>query len=138
MRVWEAFIGILITLTALITSASAQPIYTGLIIDARGLGIQTGMSPKIYDADERVVYGNFEYIDPNYVINEGIVKYAESTEVAEELELSGNHPMVVKAIAMGEDPSGASVVIKDQDAWKIRVANDLKDFLSRHQVTIIL
>ena len=46
--------------------------------------------------------------------------------------------MVVKAIAMGEDPSGASVVIKDQDAWKIRVANDLKDFLSRHQVTIIL
>ena len=85
MRVWEAFIGILITLTALITSASAQPIYTGLIIEARGRGIQTGMSPKIYDADERVGEGHFGYIDPNYVINEGIVKYAESTEVAEEL-----------------------------------------------------
>jgi hypothetical protein len=117
---------------------NAQPIYTGLIIDAKGLGIQPSLSPQITDMKDRVIYGEFDYVDPNFVINEGIVQYAESVEVAKELDLSGNHPLTIHAIAKGDDPFGSSVVIKDQDGWQVLVANDLKNFLSSYKVTFVV
>ena len=118
--------------------ASAQPIYTGLIIDARGLGVQPGMSPKITDTKDRVIYGEFDAIDSNFAIEEGVVKYAETEKAAKKLELSGNHPLTLRALAKADDPSGSSVIIKDQDAWQILTANDLKNFLSSYRVTFIV
>ncbi len=53
------------------TASFAQTLYTGVVIDARGLGVMPSMSPKIYDNTGNEVYGTMT-VDPDYVIEKGI------------------------------------------------------------------
>ena len=49
--------------------------YTGVIVDASGLGLEATFSPAILDTNGRVVYG-IANVDKDVVINKGMVDYA--------------------------------------------------------------
>ena len=118
-------------------SANAQTLYTGLVIDARGLGILPGMSPKIYDTAGKEVYGTM-MVDPDFVIEKGIAGFTSSVDSAIDEGLVGGNPIIVKAVSLADDPSRSSVVVQDGDAEKILEANASAAFLSAYRVAIIM
>jgi len=109
--------------------AQAVPTYTGVVVDARGLGLERVMSPRIYDDSGRIIYGNM-YIDPDMVVRKGMVDYAasDSTDVSR----AGANPITVKAIGLKD--FNANVIISKADADMILAANTQANFFARTAV----
>ncbi len=119
-------------------------VYTGLVVDARGFGVQRGMSPRIVDERGELVYTGIE-ADPRLVITRGIVAYVRDPDEAiahPRLAVSELYPyrvpLVVSAIGRVDDMFGASVIISGADAARIRRELAKYDFFGRSAVVFIL
>ncbi|MFC1560218.1 hypothetical protein ACFLZ2_05800 [Candidatus Margulisiibacteriota bacterium] len=125
----------------LITLASGvlgiPEVYTSLIVDARGLEVEPGIAPKIFDEDGEEIYGTIN-IDPDYAIRKGIVQYYDSIGEAIRSGFIGNNPVIVRAINRGSHPYKADVVITNADALRILKANKYSQFLQDLKVAFIL
>lgn len=112
-----------------------MPSYTGVVVDARGLGLERVMSPRIYDETGRIIYGNM-YIDPDMVVRRGMVDYVLVTEspdaVASGRSRAGSSPIAVKAIELKD--FNANVVISKADADMILAANAQSNFFANTAV----
>jgi hypothetical protein len=116
--------------------ATAAPLPTGVVVDARGLGLARVMSPRIYDPTGRIVYGNV-YVDPDLVVRSGMADYLagdDAAAVAAGTSRAGANPIVVKAIGLKD--YNASVVISQADADRILVANARSKFLTSTAVVL--
>ncbi len=116
--------------------ATVAPLPTGVVVDARGLGLERVMSPRIYDPTGRIVYGNV-YVDPDLVVRSGMADYLagdDAAAVAAGTSRAGANPIVVKAIGLKD--YNASVVISQADADRILVANARSKFLIRTAVVL--
>ncbi|MDR3563981.1 MAG: hypothetical protein P4N59_21445 [Negativicutes bacterium] len=111
------------------------PMYTGVVVDARGLGLERVMSPRIYDEAGRIVYGNM-YINPDNVVRYGMVDYAASPELIDAATTgrsrAGAYPIIVKAIRLQD--FNANVVISQADADLILTANIQAGFFAKTAV----
>lgn len=107
--------------------------YTGVIIDARGLGLESTFSPRIYDETGRIVYGNM-YIDTDFAISQGMVEYAITPEMAQAAESgqsrAGARPLIIKATRV-TGASNCNVVISNTDANIILAYNQNAGFLQK-------
>lgn len=111
--------------------------YTGLIIDCKGLGAKPAMSPAIFDSDNGQLYIGNQEIDPDYVINEGIVSYADSIPDAKKIDRAGKNPLIIKASkALGNFKS--DIIIKNDDAKKVLGANKITNILSKFKVVMVI
>ena len=108
--------------------------YTGVVVDARGLGLERVMSPRIYDETGRIIYGNM-YIDPDMVVHKGMVDYTASSEF-EAIKIghsrAGTNPILVKAIGLKD--FNANVVISKVDADMILAMNIQGNFFANTSV----
>lgn len=110
--------------------------YTGLIIDARGTGIQPAMSPKVYDPQEREVYGS-AYVSREFSVSQGMVGYVKSIEAAAATDRVQGNPAVIKAEqAVGANK--ADLVISQADADALRAIAQQQTFLREARVMIVL
>ncbi len=118
------------------TAISNTKIYTGLIVDARGLGLRPAIAPNIYSSSGDEVYGS-RYVDRQWAIEQGMVSYAKDPDKARGDERVTPSPLFVKA----QKATGANrtdVVITDQDALTLhQVADNLK-FLQECRVIILV
>lgn len=119
-------------------------VYTGLIIDARGLGLQRGMSPKIVDERGNVLYAG-EGADRGVIMGLGLVSYmSDPNEALKHHRLAVHErfpytvPLIVPAVDVVDDPFRVSVVISVADAARIRRELAKYDFLGRHAVVFVL
>jgi hypothetical protein len=109
--------------------------YTGLIVNAAGLGVKPAMSPNVLDPSGKNVYGYMK-IDAETVIDYGIVAYARSLDQARQNARAGTNPLVVK----GVNKSGsfeADVVISAAEAQAVINATNQYDFLSKLKVVFV-
>lgn len=111
--------------------------YTGLIIDAKDLGVKPGISPKIYSETGKEVYGTLQ-LSSDLVIEKGIVSYATSVEETKSMERIGNNPLIVKALAKGEEKTNTDVVVSEEDAFKIIKLDEISGFLKELKVVIVI
>ncbi len=115
--------------------AATMPRYTGVIVDARGFGLERVMSPRVYDESGRIVYGNM-YINPDNVVRYGMVDYAGTPELVTAATAgnsrAGNNPIIVKAIGLKD--FNANVVISQADADMILAANAQAGFFAKTAV----
>ncbi|MFZ0389875.1 MAG: hypothetical protein WAN36_05400 [Calditrichia bacterium] len=111
-------------------------VYTGLIIDARGLGLRPAIAPKLMDQNNMEVYGTGR-VSRDYAMEIGVVGYEKSVERARANERVTNNPLVVKAVAVSgtheTDP-----VVSNRDAEQIRGAAQNLNFLQQCKVMFIL
>lgn len=123
--------------------ASGESIYTGLVVNVQGLGIERGMSPKVYDTDGRMVYSGTEATGEQ-LIGRGIVSYVRIMEEAvthprlhvhEDYPL--RHPLVIDAID-GRDRPRTGAVISAADAEHVLRALREYDFLGRFAVVFLV
>lgn len=113
------------------SSLTSNQSYTGVIVDARGLGLEPTFSPGIYDESGRQIYGH-KYIDPDYAIKYGMVEYTINddmyTDAVSGKARAGSSPLVVKAIGIKDR---CNVIISVEDGDKIISASNIDNFLAR-------
>ncbi|MCX5725815.1 MAG: hypothetical protein NT030_01300 [Candidatus Saganbacteria bacterium] len=133
----RVFITVIVLLVFIcLCEATKASEYTGLIVDAHGLDVWPGMSPKIIDTSGREIYGTMN-IDPDYVIEKGIVSYVDSIAEAIEQGLVGSDPLIVRAAARGHDPAKTNIIINKEDGDRILKENTRSGFLESLKVAII-
>jgi len=118
------------------TGNTSGTVYTGLIIDARGLDIRPAMAPKVLDDRGDEVYGS-KYVSREYAVDIGMVGYDKDTNRARLNERVADNPLIVKAIE-ASGPNKTDVVISSADALKIHNAAANMNFLQHCKVMFIL
>jgi hypothetical protein len=118
------------------TPAPAGEVFTGMVVDARGLQTRPAMSPKILDENGKEVYGSMN-VDREYAIQQGMSGYARDLTAAQSNPRVTNNPVSVKGLKT-EGSGKSDIVISNSDAEKIRGASDNLLFLKKCRVMIVL
>lgn len=118
-------------------SSVVQPAaYTGLIVDARGLGIRPALAPKILDMDGNEVYGS-SMVSREWAIKQGMVGYAKDMDKAAGNDRVAPAPISVKGVK-AEGPNKTDVVIANNDAAQILSMAENMNFLRQCKVMILV
>ena len=118
------------TATAMLMSGSGDAaVFTGLVVDARGLGLRPAMSPVILTDEGVPIYGHRD-LDYDLVTTKGMAGYTIDPTKAVR---AGAHPLVVKAVAV----TGNRPVITKADAEQVQAANADDHFLDNLSVVLV-
>ena len=113
--------------------------YTGVIIDAEGMGLKPSFSPVIYDTSGRAIYG-VSNINYDRAIERGMVGYAGSLYDAQTLPRIGGSPLVVKAVQVrggNNSTNPVNVVVSVDDGDHILAANQQSQMLMNGAVVFV-
>jgi hypothetical protein len=133
----------------------ASESYTGLVIDARGLGLKPACFPAVLDDKGEVVYGP-KVVDRAAAQKDGMVHYMAASKDADLSSLFGEGTYVIRPVQTappapprsgrmplkikGGDKAGAlkaNIIISSEDAKKIRDDSALNVALKRSRVTVV-
>ena len=112
-------------------ASAAQGDYTGLIVDCRGLGLQTAMSPVIFNTNGTKIYGH-KNLDIDRIIEMGMVDYINDVT---NLDRAGTNPLVVKAVSLKDFNSNPVVSLPDSN--RILIENHVTRFLQGLKVVFL-
>ncbi len=115
---------------------AGAPVYTGMVVDARGLGARPAMSPKIVDETGAEVYGSM-IVDKAFAVSQGISGYARDLTAAQGNQLVTNNPVTVKGVS-AEGAGKADIKISNAEAQQIRAATENLSFMKKCRVMIVL
>jgi hypothetical protein len=116
--------------------ASGGRVYTGLIIDAKGLEARPAMSPKVVDENGKEVYGS-AYVSREFAVQQGMSGYARDLTAANENPRVTNDPLIVKGLR-AQGPGKCDIVISNADAAKILSSSENLSFLQKCRVMVVL
>ncbi len=117
-------------------AASGSMVFTGLVVDARGLGIRPAMAPNVMDDRGEEVYGS-RFVSREYAVDIGMVGYEKDVNRARQNERVADNPLIVKGVE-SSGPNKSDVVISSADAMKIHNAAANMNFLQHCKVMFIL
>ena len=113
--------------------------YTGVIIDAGGMGLKPSFSPVIYDTNGRAIYG-VSNINYDQAISQGMVGYSASVSAAQTLPRVGATPLVIKAVQVrggNNSTNPVNVVVSVDDGDRILAANQQSQMLMNGSVVFV-
>ena len=110
--------------------------YTGLVVDARGLGVRPVMVPEIIDENHQEVYGS-AFVSREYAVSQGMSGYAKQLESATANQRVTDNPLVVKGVKT-EGPGQCDIVISSADAEMLKSAAENLSFLEKCRVMIVV
>ncbi|MDQ5984638.1 MAG: hypothetical protein CSYNP_00333 [Syntrophus sp. SKADARSKE-3] len=111
-------------------------IFTGLVVDARGLGARPAMSPKVFDENGKEVYGSL-VVSKEYAVQQGISGYARDLTAAQGNPRVTANPVTVKGLS-AEGPGKSDIKISNDDAMKLRMVKENLTFMQKCRVMIVL
>jgi hypothetical protein len=123
-------------LTGTLAPAAAGQLYTGLIVDARGLGIKPAMAPKILNEDGKEVYGS-AWVSRDYAVREGMVGYLKDPIQAQTNPRVTDKPLMVKAIKAAGD-ARVDMIITNADAAMLHSASENLRILQKCRVIVLV
>jgi hypothetical protein len=110
--------------------------FTGLVIDAKGLGLMPAMAPKVVDENGNEVYGS-RYVSREFAVQQGMVGYDKDVNAARNNQRVTNNPLVIKALrATGNNKT--DLVLANADAQRIHGAAQSQNFLDKCRVMFIV
>jgi hypothetical protein len=109
---------------------------TGLIIDARGLGLRPAMSPKVLDQNGGVVYGPGNFTR-EFAVKFGVAGYSKNLEQAQQDPRVVGNPLVVKGVSV-QGANKADLVLAAGDVSRVKSADSSGQFLSNCKVMILI
>jgi hypothetical protein len=119
-----------------LSSAVPGVAYTGLIVDATGLGARPALAPRILNEDGQEVYGS-SYVSREWAIKYGMVGYEKELESALSNDRVTDRPLVAKGLNVA-GANQADIVISNEDAQKLHSMKDNLSFLEKCRVIVIL
>jgi hypothetical protein len=117
-------------------AAAPGQLYTGLIVDARGLGIRPAMAPKIVNEDGKEIYGSAS-VNRDYAVREGMVGYFKDPDAAKANPRVTDKPLTVKALKASGD-GRVDLVISNADATAIQAASQNMSMLEKCKVIVLV
>jgi len=118
------------------TGARSSEIYTGMVVDARGIQATPVIAPRIFDENLEEVFGP-TYASREFAVQHGVVRYTTNIWQAKyDLRVSDN-PVVVKALKTIW-PGRCDFIISNSDADKLRSASEHLLFLRECRVIVVL
>lgn len=117
-------------------AAAAGQLYTGLVVDARGLGVRPALAPRILNEDGKEIYGS-AWISRDYAVREGMVGYLKDPAAAQTNPRVADKPLMVKAIKASGD-ARVDTVISNADAAAIQSASQNLSMLEKCRVIILV
>jgi len=119
-----------------LTPATPGQAYTGLIVDARGLGVRPAMVPKILNEDGKEVYGS-AWVNRDYAVREGMVGYLKDPAAAQANPRVTDKPLMVKALKVTGD-GRVDLVVTNADAAMLHGAAQNLSFLEKCRVIVLV
>jgi hypothetical protein len=111
--------------------------YTGLVIDAKGLGLKPALMPRILGENDREIYGS-AMVTREFAVKYGMCGYAKSVSGAQKLaDRVGDNPVVIKAVK-ASGPNKADITVSAKDADIIQSTAKNMSFLSECRVILVL
>jgi hypothetical protein len=110
--------------------------FTGLIIDAKGLGVMPAMAPKVVDENGEEVYGS-KYVSREFAVKQGMVGYDKDINAARNNPRVTNNPLILKGLKVSGTNS-TDIVVSNADAQRIHAAAQSQNFLDKTRVMVIL
>jgi hypothetical protein len=117
----------------------ATPDYTGIIIDARKLGIKPALYPQIFDSTGKLLYGPTT-ANPDQLSSTTMIAYSRSMERAQKMERIGKNPLVLTATTVIKSQKGdiTDVVINSDSAKQFTQAAVKNNLLVKAAVVLII
>jgi hypothetical protein len=116
--------------TAIAVNTQGARKYTGLVVDARGLGAKPVLAPRLLDAAGKPVYGP-EALSAEARKSAAVAAWYTSIDEAQKSVLVGDKPLVVKAAQL----QGSDLVLAEDALKKLTEAN--ASFLAEGRVAIV-
>ena len=116
--------------------AAGNTTYSGLVIDARGLGLRPAMAPRVMDENGDEIYGS-RFVERDYAVNVGMVGYEKDMNRARSNKRVADNPLIIKGIS-ASGPNKTDVVISNVDATTVHNAAANLNFLQHCQVMFVL
>lgn len=116
-----------------------EAMFTSVVVDASGLGLEAAFSPIIYDSKGRAIYG-VKNIDKDYAISQGMVQYASDVNNLSSCDRAGQRPMIIKAVSVKGGPNSVNkvnVVVSPADGDRILLANENSGMLEKCKVIFV-
>ena len=129
-------VGVLPPEVPTIPPPAATQVYTGLVVDARGLGARPAMSPKILDENGKELYGS-AMVNREFAVQQGMVGYTKDLSAARANMRVTDNPFVVKAVRV-TGASKCDLVISNSDASRLSSAGEHLSFLQKARVMFVL
>jgi len=110
--------------------------YSGLIVDARGIGASPSMVPVLVDENGQEIYGP-AYVSREFAVQNGMCRYIRGVDNSYALPRVAPNPMLVKglrAVSKGD----CDIVISNADASRLRGVSSHLEFLKQCRVVIII
>lgn len=118
------------------SAPSTSVVYTGLVVDARGIGAHPAMSPHIYDENSKEIYGSAN-VDRECAVQQGMSGYARDLTAAQSNQRVTANSLTVKALKTS-GPGKADLIISNADAAQIRASAENASFMKKCRVMIVL
>lgn len=115
---------------------SSSAVYTGLVVDARGLHARPAMSPKVQDESGQEVYGS-AFVSREYAVQQGMSGYAKNVDAARTNQRVTDNPLLVKGLRV-EGAGHSDIVISNADASMLRSASENLSFMKKCRVMIVV
>ena len=114
----------------------ASEVFTGMVIDARGINARPAMAPKVLNENGEEVYGS-AYVSREFAVQQGMSGYAKDLTAAQSNPRVTNSPLTVKGLRT-EGPGSSDIVISNADASRLRSASEHLSFLKKCRVMIVV
>ena len=114
----------------------SESTYSGLIVDARGIGAQPAMAPLLVDENGKQIFGS-AFASREYAVQYGMCEYVRSPDSANRMVRIGLQPLMVKGLRTFNERS-CDIIISNADAARLRDASAHLDFLKQCRVMIVL
>jgi len=118
------------------TDSRSSQIYSGMVVDARGLEAIPVIAPKILDENLEEVFGP-TYASREFAVQKGMARYTTNIWQAKFDPRVSDNPIVVKALKTIW-PRRCDFIISNADADKLRSASEHLLFLRECRVVIVL
>jgi hypothetical protein len=115
---------------------SSSSVFTGLVVDARGLKTRPAMSPKILDENGQEVYGS-AFVSREYAVQQGMSGYAKDLAAAVKNQRVTDNPLTVKGLR-AEGAGNSDIVVSNADASQLRSASENLSFMKKCRVMIVV
>jgi len=124
------------SITLVTMNKTSSPVFTGLVVDAKGLGVRPVMVPRILDENNQEVYGS-AFVSREYAVQQGMSGYARSLKEILNNQRVADYPLVVKGLkTLG--PGRSEIVISNADASKLRGTSESLYFMKKCRVIIVV
>ena len=117
--------------------APAGAPFTSVIIDTRGYKVDRCMSPKILRQDGSEVWGTVT-VDPDWVLDHGIVIYAHNMTDARALDRAGRNPLVLRACGTARTAIPSDAILSQADSERLLSLNARDGFLNKFNVIFVV